>query len=65
MSKQNKANKTNYDAAGRLSTDDMARERMHQAQISGRAKQKENVTGKIRERSGAPAPNRPRSGREE
>ena len=47
MSKHNKANKSNYDQAGRLSPDDMARERINQAQVSSRAKSKENVIGKI------------------
>ena len=65
MSKHNKANKNNYVTGGRLSQDDMARERMHQAEISGRSKQKENVIGKDLGRSGAPAPSRPRNDREE
>jgi len=65
MSKHNKANKNNYDMGGRLSQDDMARERMRQAEISGRSKQKENVIGKNLDRSGAPAPSRPRSAHEE
>ena len=65
MSKHNKANKNNYVMGGRLSQDDMARERMHQAEISGRSKQKENVIGKNLDRSGAPEPSHPRSGREE
>ncbi len=49
MSKQNKANKNNYMQAGRLSPDDMARERVKQAQVSARAKSKENVSGKSQE----------------
>ncbi len=65
MSKHNKANKTNYVMRGRLSQDDMARERVRQAEISGRTKQKEHVTGKMSDRSGAPAPSRSRTGREE
>ena len=65
MSKHNKANKNNYDMGGRLSQDDMARERVHQAEISGRSKQKENVIGKMSTPSGAPAANRPRKPREE
>ena len=65
MSKQNKTNKDHYVQGGRLSPDDMARERMNQAQISGRAKGKENVIGKARSRSGGPAPSPRRSGREE
>ena len=65
MSKHNKVNKDHYVMRGRLSPDDMARELVRQAEVSGRAKGKENVTAKTRERSGAPAPSRSRSGREE
>ena len=50
MSKHNKVNKSNYDQAGRLTPDDLARERVRQAEISGPAKGKENVIGKSRER---------------
>ena len=64
MSKHNKANKNNYVMGGRLSQDDMARERVHQAEISGRSKQKENVIGKMA-KSGEPAANHPRNAREE
>ena len=64
MSKQNKVNKDHYVQRGRLTPDDMARERMTQARISGRAKGKENVTGKVRSPA-APAPTRRRSGRGE
>jgi hypothetical protein len=46
MSKHNKANKNNYIQGGRLAQDDMARERVNQAQVSARAKSKENVIGK-------------------
>ena len=65
MSRQNKVNKGNYDQAGRLTPDDMARERVKQGQMTGRAKSKENVTGNVRSSSGAPEPNRPQSEREE
>ena len=65
MSKHNKANKNNYVMRGRLTPDEMARERMHQGELSGRAKQKENVIGKNLDRSGAPAPSRSRNAREE
>ena len=37
MSRHNKANKNNYTQAGRLTPDDMARERMKQAKPEGRA----------------------------
>ena len=65
MSKPNKVNKSSYVQGGRLSQDDMARERVNQAQISGRAKGKENLSGKLQEKNAAPAPSRPRSGHEE
>jgi hypothetical protein len=64
MSKHNKVNKSNYVQGGRLTPDEMARERINQAQISGRAKSKENVIGKIPE-SGEPGSNPPRSAPEE
>ena len=64
MSRQNKVNKTNYTQAGRLTPDDMARERMNQGNMTARAKGKENVTGKVR-RSSAQEPSRPRSAPEE
>jgi hypothetical protein len=35
MSKPNKVNKSNYDQGGRLTPDDMARERMKQGQMTG------------------------------
>jgi len=68
MSKQNKANKSNYVQGGRLSPDDMARERVNQAQVSGRAKGKENFSGKAQEHdqaSGGSESSRPRSAPEE
>ena len=63
MSKPNKANKSNYIQAGRLTPDDMARERKRQGRGSAEM-QREQITGKGATR-GAPAPNRPRSEREE
>jgi hypothetical protein len=65
MSKQNKANKNNYDQAGRLTPDEMARERMRQGEMSGRIGGKENVIGKMRGPSGGRESSRPRSEREE
>lgn len=59
MSKHNKVNKTNYVQGGRLTPDDMARERMKQATTAGGAKGKENVIGKTK--SGEQDPTRPRS----
>jgi hypothetical protein len=75
MSKQNKVNKNHYDQAGRLTPDDLARERVKQGQMTGRAKSspsrarfgeagKEQVTGNVRKSSAAPESNRPRSERE-
>ena len=64
MSRHNKVNKTNYTQAGRLTPDDMARARMNQGEMTGRAKSKENVTGKER-RSSQQEPSRPRSAPEE
>jgi hypothetical protein len=60
MSKQNKVNKNNYDQGGRLTPDEMARERVNQGEMTGRAKGKEHVTGKVRPPS-AQEPSRPRS----
>ena len=65
MSRQNKVNKSNYDQGGRLTPDEMARERVRQAQVSGHAKGKENVTGKTPERVSGQESSRRRSGREE
>jgi hypothetical protein len=65
MSKHNKVNKDHYVQGGRLTPDEMARERMNQSRVSGRAKGKENVTGQARARGGAPGPTPRRSGREE
>jgi len=65
MSKHNKVNKSNYDQGGRLTPDDMARERMNQGRLTGRAKQKENMIGKVTARPGERVPSRPRNAREE
>ena len=64
MSKQNKVNKNNYDQAGRLTPDDMARERMRQGEMTGHATGKENVIGKTRS-SVEQESTRPRSAPEE
>ena len=61
MSKPNKVNKSNYDQAGRLTPDDMAREQKKQAEVSSHAKGKERVTTKTSERGAS----RPRSAPEE
>jgi hypothetical protein len=65
MSKHNKANKDAYVQGGRLTPDDMARERIKQAQVSGRAKSKENVIGKMPSRPGEQGSTRHRNEREE
>ena len=66
MSKQNKANKSNYVQAGRLTPDDMARERERQRAARGSHHQ-ERVTGQATNRTGrAPeASSRRRNEREE
>ena len=65
MSKHNKVNKNNYVQGGRLTPDEMARERMNQGQLTGRAKSKENVIGKTQRPASAPESTHPRSEREE
>jgi hypothetical protein len=65
MSKQNKVNKNNYVQQGRLTPDEMARERMNQGEMSGRAKGKENVIGKTMHESSERESSRPRSERAE
>jgi hypothetical protein len=65
MSKHNKANKSNYVQAGRLSPDDMARERKQQAEISSHAKGGERMTAKAGSKHGARGASRPRSAPEE
>jgi hypothetical protein len=39
MSRANKVNKDNYVQRGRLTPDEIARERMNQSKVAGRAKQ--------------------------
>ena len=65
MSKHNKVNKDAYVQRGRLTPDEMARERMKQAEISGRGKGKENVIGKMPSRPAERGSSRPRNEREE
>ena len=64
MSKPNKVNKTNYVQRGRLTPDELARERIRQGEIS-HAKGKENIIGKIPPRSSEQESNRPRNENEE
>jgi|tagenome__1003787_1003787.scaffolds.fasta_scaffold9983300_2 hypothetical protein len=65
MSKQNKANKSNYIQAGRLTPDELAREYKKQTEISSHAKGKERVTGKAPKSGGGPADTPRRSESEE
>ena len=62
MSRRNKVNKTNYTQAGRLTPDDMARERMNQNQTTDPGKNEDDAIAKSRpERE----PSRPRSAPEQ
>ena len=74
MSKPNKVNKTNYVQGGRLTPDELARQRKQQAEVSAGAKGKERMAAKApasarataRQRpAGARGSNRPRSAPEE
>jgi hypothetical protein len=56
MSKQNKANKNNYMQAGRLTPDDMARERM-----KGAKPEAAQARASVREDRGSRGATRPRS----
>ena len=49
MSKHNKVNKSNYDQAGRLTPDEMARERQKQDATVKSAHAHEEVTGRSRD----------------
>lgn len=66
MSRRNKVNKTNYDQRGRLTPDDLARERKRQAEVSAHAGGKARVTAKAkRPAGGARGASRPRSAPQE
>ena len=72
MSKPNKVNKSNYDQGGRLTPDEMARERKRQAEVSGHAWEKPHVMEKPPARPPARTPrpagrgsSRPRNEHEE
>jgi hypothetical protein len=68
MSKQNKANKSNYVQAGRLTADEMGRERQRQGNPSvgaARKQAREELRGKSGDRPAAPASSPRRSAREE
>ena len=61
MSRRNKVNKSNYVQEGRLTPDEMARERVKQTLVNSRTK--EHVSAKAR--VGAQESSRPRSAPEE
>jgi len=65
MSKQNKVNKSNYDQGGRLTPDELARERMKQAETGGRASQVDRPIGRKGPIPGERESTRPRSAPEE
>ncbi len=65
MSKQNKVNKSNYDQGGRLTPDELARERMKQAESGGRAKETDHPAGHKGPIPGERESTRPRSAPEE
>ena len=65
MSKQNKVNKSNYDQGGRLTPDELARERMKQAEAGGRAREADHPTHGKGPIPGERESTRPRSAPEE
>jgi hypothetical protein len=65
MSKPNKVNKSNYDQGGRLTPDDLARERKKQMRATPPERHNhEQITNRAHDR-GERASNRPRTGSEE
>ena len=64
MSKHNKVNKSNYDQAGRLTPDEMARERARGIYVS-ETRRKFSAAAKPEARRAAPASTQDRSAREE
>jgi hypothetical protein len=64
MSKHNKVNKSNYDQAGRLTPDDMARERAREIYMSD-TRRKFSASRHSPAKGAAPAPNQARTEREE
>jgi hypothetical protein len=61
MSRHNKVNKTNYDQGGRLTPDEIARERKLQGERIVHRRDKDRIKGK----AGGQAASRPRSAPEE
>jgi hypothetical protein len=65
MSKHNKVNKTNYDQRGRLTPDELARERARQIHVAGAQRRFSERTKLVTGTRGAPASTRDRTAREE
>jgi len=65
MSKHNKANKSNYIQAGRLTPDELAREYKKQTEVSSHAKGKERISATAPKPHAEQDESRPRSEREE
>jgi hypothetical protein len=65
MSKPNKVNKTNYVQRGRLTPDELARERNRQGEMSSYSKSKEHIIGRIPSRPSERESTRPRNENEE
>ncbi len=62
MSKHNKVNKSNYDQGGRLTPDELARERQKQGELSSRTSPDDRAIGKVPELGGAPGGSPRRTG---
>ena len=65
MSKPNKVNKSNYDQAGRLTPDELAREYKKQMGVSSHARGKERASAKPPQPPAARDDTRPRNESEE
>ena len=65
MSKQNKVNKSNYDQGGRLTPDELARERARQIHVAGAHRKINERAKQATGTRGAPAPTRDRTAPEE
>jgi hypothetical protein len=65
MSKPNKVNKSNYDQAGRLTPDELAREYKKQTDVSPPGRASDRVTSTSEARGGGQGDNRSRTEREE
>ena len=63
MSRPNKVNKSNYDQGGRLTPDEIARERMRQARVPAPTKRDQGTAGKAPAALAGKASRRPRTPR--